>query len=141
MITIEIPCESHSSLGPGERYHAPLKRIYNKLKEEEPGLSNELTLSIAVNGMNMTANTEGLIPTLLVFGTVPKIALGNIEHLTRTQKQRFTAMESARKQIERFVAQLRLKIATKLRIKGMDIFNTSPGPLVLVYGEKMERTN
>ena len=42
IITKEVLCESHNSLGPGEWYHAPLKRIYKKLKEEQPDLSNEL---------------------------------------------------------------------------------------------------
>ncbi len=26
--------ESHNSLGPGERYHAPLRRIFNKIMHE-----------------------------------------------------------------------------------------------------------
>ena len=71
-----------------------------------------------------------------MFGTVPKIPLGNVGHLTPTQKQRFTAMESARKQMERIAAQQRLKTATKLRTKGMDVFSISSGSLVLVYREK-----
>ena len=72
----EITCESHNSLGPGERY---------KIKNETPGLGNEVALSIAVHTMNFSANPEGLIPILLVFGAVPKIALGNVEHLSLNQ--------------------------------------------------------
>ncbi len=66
VITKKIPCESHNSLGPGERYHAPLKTAYKKLEEENPEMANELRLSIGVHELNNTANPEGLVPTLLV---------------------------------------------------------------------------
>jgi hypothetical protein len=36
--------ESHSSLGVGERYHAPLRRIHQKLREENPGVEREVLL-------------------------------------------------------------------------------------------------
>ena len=63
--------------------------------------------------MNIAANTEGLIPTLLVIVTVPKIPLGTIIHLNPTEKQRLTARKSARTQIERIAAWDRLEIARK----------------------------
>ena len=131
-----MPCESHNSLGVGERYHEPLKRIYKKLKEEEPDMEPVLRLSIAVHSLNNTASPEGLIPSLLVFGSVLKIPLGNIPHLASNQRKRFTDMESARKQMERIVAIQRLKMAGKLRTKQMDVFSIMPGSDVLVYREK-----
>ena len=71
IITKKVPFESHNSLGPVERYHAPLKRIYKKLKHESPDMDDKLALSTAVHGLNNKANPEGLIPTLFVFGTIP----------------------------------------------------------------------
>ncbi len=50
----EIPCESHNSMGAGERYHSPLRRIYKKLKIEYPNLDNKTTLALAVHGLNNT---------------------------------------------------------------------------------------
>ena len=78
IITKEIPSEAHNAIGPGERYDKLLKLIYNKLKDENPDMGNDLRLSIANHALNITANAEGLVPTLLVFGTVPKIPLGNV---------------------------------------------------------------
>ena len=139
IILKEIPCESHNSMGPGERYHAPLRRIYKKLKMENPKLDNETCLSIAVHGLNNTANPQGLIPTLLVFGCIPKIPLGNIKHLCPTQRERCAAMESAQKEMEVRVAEQRLKLASKLRTKERTMFNIMPGTDVLVYREKSKQ--
>ena len=99
---------------------------------ENLGLENGLILSIAVHGMNCTANPEGLISMLLVFESAPKKLLGTIEHLSPNQSQRFSAMESSRKGKEHFGAQQRLKLPTKLRMKGINVFSTYPGSQVLV---------
>ena len=80
VITRSILCESHNSLGVGERYHAPLRKIYKKFKEEQSRLESSVALSIAVNALNNTANPEGLIPSLLVFVRIPKTPLGNVVH-------------------------------------------------------------
>ncbi len=136
IIPKEIPCESNNSMGSGERYHAPLRRIYKKLKVEYSNLNNPTTLAIAVHGLNKTANPEGLLPTLLVFGTKPKIPLGNVEHLAPTQRERFSDMELARREIERIVAKERIALAKKTRTKGMNVFGILPGSEVLVHREK-----
>ena len=98
IIAKEIPCESRNSLGPGERYHAPLCRLHKKFKIENPQLDNDVALSIAVHGLDNTANPEGLIPALLVFVCIPKIPFGNIKHLCHNRSEKFAAMESARKE-------------------------------------------
>ncbi len=136
IVTREIPCESHNSLGPGEGYHAPLRKIYRKLKEEQPELDPSVQLSISVHALNNIANPRGLIPSLFVFSSVPKITLGNTSHLSLSQKQGFAAMESARKEMEKIVAEQKLKLAGKLRTRGMDVFSICPGSHVLVYREK-----
>ncbi len=136
MIPKEIPRESHNSMGAGERHHAPLRRIYKKLKVEYPNLDNPRTLALAVHELNNTAIPEGLIFTLLVFGTVPKIPLENVEHLASTQRERFAAMEKARKEMEQIVAKQRISLANKSRTKSMNMFTILPGSEVLVRREK-----
>ena len=135
----KVPCESYNSLGPVERYHAPLRRIYSKIKIENPSLSNQVVLSIVVHGMNSTANPEGLMSILLVFGSVPKIPIGNLEHLAPNQRTHFAAMEASRKEMERIVAGQRLKLACKFRMKGMDVFSICSESKVLVYREKLKK--
>jgi hypothetical protein len=60
--------EFHSSLGVRESYHAPLRRIYRKLREKNPGVEREVLLHCAVFAMNSTLGTDGLVPILLVYG-------------------------------------------------------------------------
>ena len=59
IITKEIHREAHNTLGRGERYRKP---------------------STANHALKITANAEGLMSTLLVFETVPKVPLGNVCH-------------------------------------------------------------
>lgn len=102
-------------------------------------MENGIRLSVALYGLNNTANSEGLIPTLLVFGSIPKISLGNIDHLSPNQRERFAAMETARKQMEVIVAEQRLKLAEKTRTKSMEIFKIPIGSEVHVFREKKKK--
>lgn len=136
VIQKQSPTESHNSLGPGERYHAPLRKIYTKIRIEYPSLSRITTLSLAVHALNNTAGPDGLIPTLLVFGTIPKLPIGNLETMQPTQRDHFAALKSARKEMETIVANQRVRLALKPRTKSMEVFNIPPGSPVLVYREK-----
>lgn len=37
--------ESHNSLAVGKKYHGPLRRVYNKLKDDYPNIDNETRIS------------------------------------------------------------------------------------------------
>jgi hypothetical protein len=63
--------ESHNSLGAGERYHSPLRRIYDKNIFKYPRLDPSLALKLAVKSISDTQGPEGLAPSLLVFGVLP----------------------------------------------------------------------
>lgn len=69
----EVPIEAHHSIGKVERYHAPIRRAYEILREEDPTASRETSLQMAVKAVNDTAGPNGLVPTLLVFGAYPRI--------------------------------------------------------------------
>ena len=60
-----IPVESPNSMGIGERYHDPLRRIYKKIADDSRNLHPTLILSSAVSAMNDTMGPEGFVPTLL----------------------------------------------------------------------------
>ena len=68
------PTESHNSLTVGQRYHDPLRRIYRKGRHKFPTITEALTLSLANKAMNDTVGPEGLVPTLLVFGIIPRLS-------------------------------------------------------------------
>ena len=96
IVTKGIPRESQNSLEPGERYHAPLRKIYRKLKEEQPELDPCVWLSSSVRALNNTANPRALIPSLLVFAVCLKYHMG-IFHIYLCHKKRFAALASSRK--------------------------------------------
>jgi Reverse transcriptase (RNA-dependent DNA polymerase) len=65
--------ESHNCLGTGERFHAPLRRIYNTVSLDHPLVPPDVRLAMTVHAMNTTQGPEGLVPITLVFGKVPVI--------------------------------------------------------------------
>ena len=71
----EVPVEAHNSIGKLERYHAPSRRAYKVIAADLQGqsINNEAILQMAVKAVNDTAGPDGLVPTLLVFGTYPRL--------------------------------------------------------------------
>lgn len=71
----EVPVEAHNSVGKVERYHAVIRRAFEVISEDI-GRSTppENILQMAVKAVNDTAGPDGLVPTLLVFGTYPRLS-------------------------------------------------------------------
>ncbi|KAI1003561.1 hypothetical protein K3495_g4649 [Podosphaera aphanis] len=70
----QIPTEAHWSIGKVERYHQPLRRVFDILSQDLKGtVPDESSLQTAVKTINDTAGHEGLVPTLLVFGAYPRV--------------------------------------------------------------------
>jgi hypothetical protein len=71
----EIPVEAHHSIGKVERYHAPIRRAFEVITADLGNkISPDNALQMAVKAVNDTAGPDGLVPTLLVFGTFPRIS-------------------------------------------------------------------
>ncbi len=68
----ESGVQNHNALNVGERYHEYLRHLHGKVRLSHPALDMEDSLSLAVSAMNNTARQNGLIPTLLVFGVIPR---------------------------------------------------------------------
>ena len=75
----EVPVKAYNSISKVEKYHVPLRRLYeilrDKLKEEN--LNKELILQMAVKAINDIARPNSLVPTLLVFGVYPRLSSFN----------------------------------------------------------------
>lgn len=67
--------ESHNALGVRERYHDYLRKIFNRTIDTFPNIPPSDALKLSVKAMNDTARPKGLVPTLLVFGALPKIPI------------------------------------------------------------------
>lgn len=88
--------ESHNSLGQGERYHAMLHRVYNKVCASEPQMSRELSLSKSVKAMKYTAGPEGFVPSLRLFCKLPKIPQRSRLHLSPNARLKVQAVARAK---------------------------------------------
>jgi hypothetical protein len=127
------PIESHNSLTVGERYHNLLHRIYRKVKHDHPAISESLALSLANKSMNDTTGPEGLVPTQLVFGIVPRLsANGPLPH----HQERLLAMDSARREMDAIVSELRIKRALNSKTPSGATRVFRPRELVYLYRER-----
>jgi hypothetical protein len=71
----EILVKAHNSISKVERYYILLRRLYEILQGElqNEKLDKEVILQIAVKAINDIARPDKLMPTLLVFGSYPRI--------------------------------------------------------------------
>lgn len=119
--------ESHNAIGVGERYHAPLRRIFNRVRENSPALDAEICLKIATKAMNDTMNPEGLVPSLLVFGTLPRFPPSSTS--LPTHNNRMQAMATARIEMTNITAKLRVQQALRAKLPPQP--NTTCDPAIL----------
>jgi hypothetical protein len=83
--------------------------------------------------MNDTVGSEGLVPTLLVFGIIPSLSAdGSLPN----QHDRMLAMDSARREMDIIVSELRIKRALSSKTPRGAILVYIPGELVYVYRER-----
>lgn len=104
---LQAPIESPTSMSHVERYHGPLRTAFLKIRDAlSTSDSDNECLQMAVKAVNDTVGPEGLCPTLLVFGALPRPAR-NIP--SPTQLGRSQAIEKAIKAVEK--EQVKRKIA------------------------------
>jgi hypothetical protein len=133
----EAPVESPETMSHCERYHGPLRVSFNRIKLELKDASDEDILQQAVKVVNDTVGPEGLTPTLLVYGSIPRPARCVP---APTQLERARAMENARKEV--LVEYARRRIAFGLKHKGpvggerQDLKTLQYGAKVAIYRDK-----
>lgn len=130
--------ESHSSMGIGERYHAPLRNTFRKLRLTYANVEPSLLLSLSVFAMNNTLGLEGVVPSMLVFGEFPSLrTLHEAPTPRATLVARAQIANSARKEMEHHMARLRLHRALRHRVPKSADARLQPGDKVLVWREKL----
>ena len=129
----ESGVESHNSLGAGERYHAVLRHIYRRVTADHPDLPPDVAFTLAVSAMNKTIGPHGLVPTLLVFGLIPRVTVSPLR--LPTQQDRMRAAETACKEMRAQVARARVQAALRLRVPAAADADLPVGTSVLVYRE------
>jgi UDP-N-acetylmuramyl pentapeptide phosphotransferase/UDP-N-acetylglucosamine-1-phosphate transferase len=63
--------KAHYSIGIVERYYAPLCQAFEIITEELSCVLKQFVLQMVIKAVNDTAGPDGLVSTLLVFGTYP----------------------------------------------------------------------
>ena len=129
--------QSHNAIGVGERYHAPLRRIYEKVKLEVPNVNQHLALQIAVKAMNDTMGPEGLVPSLLVFGVLPRMPPRKPN--LPGHEDRIRALQIARLEMSEIVAKLKVTTALRTRVPPAASYLIKPGEQVYVHNENARR--
>ena len=137
---VEVPStgiEAHSSLGICERYLAPLRNIWRKIKAESPATSDDLALQLSVQAMNDTVGPEGLMPSALVFGEYPSVSVPPEPIPPRAiTASRVKLMDTARREMTTHMAQVRINSALKHAIPAAANQVYEDNQKVLVWREK-----
>lgn len=112
-----VPVEAHQSIGIVERYHLPLRRAYSiimeELKGQGTGINKDMALQMAVKAINDTAGPNGIVPTLLVFGTYPR--LSEYDPPAPSITQRASAIRKAMQEVSRLRAKRQVTEALRQR--------------------------
>lgn len=126
--------ESHNAIGSGERYHSFLRRIFNKVITSTVNINDELALAFSVKACNDMGGTDGLVPTLLVFGSLPRIPIGI--HHSPDNISRMKAISTARREATKVISQHRLDVALNKLVPGAANNDLKIADEVLMYREK-----
>ena len=97
-----IPVEAHNSIGIIEHYYSPIRHIYFIIMTEIQDINKDMTLQMAFKAINDTAGPDGLVPTLLVYGTLPRMV--EYDTLSSTIVQHSAALKKAMTEIQRLQA-------------------------------------
>lgn len=104
---------------------------------EHPNSNKKLALSIAVKSMNDTLGLEGLVPSALVFGEYPQVhTRSEVPKVRVTHEERAALATTARKEMEKHMAQLGIKCALRHAKPPASMRFYQPGDKVLVWKEK-----
>lgn len=131
---LESGVESHNSLGAGERYHAFMRQLFLRVRAAHPTVDREHALSLAVWTMNQTAGTHGLVPSLLVFGVLPRFPVA--PSALPSQRERMMAVHTARATLLQHLARTRVLRALRSRVPAAADADIRAGAAVLVYRER-----
>lgn len=139
---VKAPIESPATMTHVERYHAPLRSAFTKIRESLPrSETDEECLQLAVKAVNDTIGPEGLVPTLLVFGAIPRPA--TVEP-AKCQMERARALEKAMDAVTREQAKRRIALGLKSKSpKGVEhsteLRKLPAGAKVYVFRQKTKK--
>jgi hypothetical protein len=124
----EVLVEAYNSVGLVERYHALLRRAYEIIKKElkNEHINKEMILQMAVKAVNDLARPDGIVLTLLVFGSYPRIT--EMDLPSPIIAKRAEAIRAATKEVRRLHVKRQVSDALAMR-NGPNTMATGDLPL------------
>jgi hypothetical protein len=130
-----VPVEAHNSVGIVECYHGPIRCAYLIITAEVDGINKDTVLQMAFKAINDSAGPDGIVPTLLVYGALPRMT--EYDALSPTVLQQSAALKKAIVEIQKLRA--RRQIANALNTRNgpstTDIYELPLNSDVLVWCE------
>jgi hypothetical protein len=107
------------------------------VKHDVPLIQDDIALRVSVKALNDSVGMDGLIPTLLVFGTMPQLPTlqGKLSPYSG-QEAREAAIKCASKEYRSYIAEQRIREALSAKISPGASLEYRPGDQVLVYREQ-----
>ena len=103
-----------------------------------PNVDKTLLLQMAIKAMNETLGPQGLVPSLLVLGELPRIYTASETPQNRdTLGERATMVHAARTEIQRIMAKMRVARGLRHSVPLAANRAYDPGDQVLVWREKI----
>lgn len=137
--------EFESSPGAEEKYHDPLRRLYDKILISIPSISTECTLDFSVRGHER--NNELQMSRTNVSRRWIRTETNNVCHVCQTsvpstlpdQQDRMNAMSLLKGEMDTITSQVRLQKALTENMTSADQQVLKPNDDVLVYQEKEKK--
>lgn len=82
--TKKVPVESSKFITIVERYHHPIRGAFNVLQNEARDINDDTALQMVIKSINDSTRSNGLIPTLIVYGAIPHLGFPNKKQIEST---------------------------------------------------------
>lgn len=134
-----------------ERQHASLRKAFDIIDRETPATTAERTredlaqkrfdsvLQSACKAVNDAIGPDGLVPTLLVYGTMPRLG-GMQGEMSKTNKERAQALRKATHELTLINArrQIRTAVNTRNNPNPANVRQLPLGSLAIVYRSRLK---
>lgn len=125
---------SHDSIGVGERYHGPLRKIFNAIQNENQREDPEIILPYAIKGINDTMGENGIVPITFVYGWAPSFPF--LSSRLSKQRDRMGILRTPTKEIATIVAERRVMKTLQSKLPSSTQNLIEPGDWEHVYREQ-----
>lgn len=114
----------------GERYHAPLTRIFNAIGLDDRLLPPPLTLPLALDSIGDNVRADGTLPSLLAYGQLPLFPGHEPNPTQETRKSTVTAALAEAAQAE---CEARINYALHTQVAPAACTDLKHGQKVIIY--------